>query len=400
MATITTAFSGTLNSNKWISGLYNAYKYILTISGNLKFDDRITSMFRQEADLYHDKYVVTDVDVLDFSADYDTSLGSTQLNVLALEQRGSVKQQELSLNINKYLGFTQGPWFKKQVWGSPDVYETFESTLLAQQINTIKLFEEQMVKQTIGCTLKGDTTKQNVTVTFATSTGTGKTDETTSVTTTFTNAEELIRLNATKFFEKVNEVLIDLAEPSRDYNDNGYYKNFKSDELVMFISSKYYVDFCKAAPIMMRDSGDFKKIFDGAIVLHEKYFGTDWAKGAAINSTYVDTSTHKLKSAGQGKARFANEYTISSTNYKIGEVVPNDLVIEGSGKYLYDLYLVDDSKICKIFAKDGVKYLVRIDSEQEEFRNPKARVTNMYTFYEAGKPMILAGKPAITISKA
>ena len=94
-------FNGTLNTNVWHDGLFNAYLLVRTLTDTLALDDSLAAMFKADADLYHDQFVYTDVDVLDVK-NYDIN----DTDVTQMEQRGKIKQQTIAVTEAKQIGFT------------------------------------------------------------------------------------------------------------------------------------------------------------------------------------------------------------------------------------------------------------------------------------------------------
>ena len=87
-----TAFTGTLNTNEFYNGIFNAYRLIYTVSDGRDFSS-LADMFRVDGGRYADKSVFTDMDVL-MSRPWDPEDG----NILASELTVSPKQQQITVN--------------------------------------------------------------------------------------------------------------------------------------------------------------------------------------------------------------------------------------------------------------------------------------------------------------
>ena len=380
----TTNFTGSLNTNKWFNNLYNAYLLVTTLADNLAgMDNGLATRFKADADLYHDKYVYTDTDILQV-VDYDIN----DSNVLASEQRGTVKQQEITLDTPKQVRFTSGPWLRKKIWQEAGSFSQFESVLLGQIGNTRRLYEYLMVNTQVGAVLESNVGKQNLTVTLPTTTGQTVAGDTT---TTYTMTEDLNRLQGQTISQFMADLFVQLKDASTDYNDNGFWKAYNSGDLLVIWNAEFKNRLLKIdMPTIFHNNG-LEADFDG-ITLPQKYFGK--VNGTNITATGANNTT----------IRALNEMEVTDKSnvkhwVKIGQLIPNNVDLVKTGAIVVPSYTEDNSIICKVVAKDGVKYLSTIQVDTE-FVNGKNLTQNKYSTFEFAKPQYLAGKPMITIRKA
>ena len=401
-------FSGTLNSNEWFNSLYNAYLLVTTLADNLKgLDNSLASEFKADADLYHDKFVYSDTDVLKTRA-FDI----TDANVLAPEDKGTVKQQEIVVDQARQIGFTAGNWLAKRAWQDAGSFDQFESVLAGQVGETRKLYEYQMVNTTVG-TMKSAAVaaspnafgSQNLQIAFpvgmqsaATIEGDGVTDETTPVTTSYDLEyagspvyEANARLRAMIIANYLADLFIDLKDPSANYNDNGFIKAFDSSDLMVIWNPKYKNYIMKQALPTVFDNEGLKVDFEGRMI-PSKYFGT-------VNPATVTTSTP----VGTEVIRALEEMDVTpsggtKTHIRPGDVVPSGVTLVDDGEIIVPTYTEDPNVICKIVHKDGIKYLSTLETSTEFF-NAKNLTRNRYLTFAYAKPEHLAGRPLITISE-
>lgn len=401
-------FNGSLNTNEWFNSLYNAYLLVTTLSDNLKgLDNGLASRFKADADLYHDKFVWSDTDVLKTRA-FDV----TDANVLSPEDKGTVAQQEIVVDQARQIGFTAGNWLAKRAWQDAGSYDQFESVLAGQIGETRKLYEYQMVNTAVG-TMKSSAAQanagafgsQNLQITLfnrtgaADITGTGTTDESTPVVTTYDLEyagspvyESNARLNAMVIANYLADLFVDMKDPGKNYNDNGFYKSFDPSDLLVIWNPKYKNYIMKQAlPTVFNEAG-LKADFEGTII-PSRYFGT-------VNPATVTTSTP----VGTEVIRALEEMDVTpsggtKTHIRPGEVVPSGVTLVDDGEIIVPTYTEDPKVICKIVHKDGVKYLSTLETSTEFF-NAKNLTRNRYLTFAYAKPEYLAGRPMITIKEA
>lgn len=365
------AFSGTLNTNEWFNNLYNAYLLVKTIADGLSgMDNGLASELKADSDLYHDKFVYSDVNVLDLR-DFDPS----DTNVLAPEQKGEVKQQEIVINEAKQVGFTAGNWLEKRAWQDAGSYGQFESVLDAQVGETKRLYEHLMVNATIG-TMESSVGKQQRSVTLPT-------DD---------NAEAQNRLQAQAVAEDLANLFVELEDPSTEYTDNGFWKSYKPSDFMVIWNAQFKNKITKLDLPTIFDNAGLKADFEGR-VLPAKYFGkvngvSVTTSGAATNTTIYALEEMDIEDTDKKKY-----------HVKPGMLLPAKVNLVESGNIVVPSYTVDSSILYKVIHKEGVKYLTTIETSTEFF-NSKNLTRNRYLTFAFAKPEYLMGYPIVTVRKA
>lgn len=365
------AFSGTLNTNEWFNNLYNAYLLVKTIADGLSgMDNGLASEFKADADLYHDKFVYTDVNVLDLR-DFDP----TDTNVLAPEQKGEVKQQEIVINEAKQVGFTAGNWLEKRAWQDAGSYGQFESVLDAQVGETRRLYEHLMVKAAIG-TMESSIGKQQRTVTLPT---------------VADDIEATNRLQGQTVAEDLANLFVEMEDPSTEYTDNGYWKSYKPSDFVVIWNAQFKNKILKLDMPTIFDNAGLKADFEGRVV-PAKWFGK--ANGVSVTTTGTSNTTIYALEEMDIKDTDGKKYHV-----KPGVLLPANVNLVESGVIVVPSYTVDPSIIYKVIHKEGVKYLTTIETSTEFF-NSKNLTRNRYLTFAFAKPEYLMGYPIVTVRKA
>lgn len=362
-------FSGTLNTNVWHDTLFNAYLLVKTISNTLAIDNTYASRFREDADLYHDKFVYTDYNRLNVR-DFDVN----DTNVLAKEQVGEVKQQEIVVTEAKQIGFTSGPWLKKAAWQSEGAYSEFQSNLDATVDETRRMYEMQLMNTYLGAVLESKVGIQAQTITLPTIEG---------------DTEATNRLQAQTICNEIANLFDVLEDPATDNTDNGYWHSFTRDDFYVIFNSKYRNKILNIDLPTIFDNAGLKSSFAKDSLL-SKYFGK-------VNSSVKTTGTTK-------KYYAADEVDVKdsagkSYHLKPGQLIPDNVTIGDGTTLSVPCYEKDDKIICKIVHKDGIKFLNAMETSTEFF-NSKNLSTNRYTTFAFAKPAYLQAYPLITIREA
>ena len=365
------AFSGILNINEWFNSMYNSYLLVKTIADGLSgMDNGLASEFKADSDLYHDKFVYTDVNVLDLR-DFDP----TDTNVLAPEQKGEVKQQEIVINEAKQVGFTAGNWLEKRAWQDAGSYGRFESVLDAQVGETRRLYEHLMVKAAIG-TMESSIGKQQRTVTLPTVEG---------------DVEATNRLQGQTVAEDLANLFVEMEDPSTEYTDNGYWKSYKPSDFVVIWNAQFKNKILKIDMPTIFDNSGLKSDFEGR-VLPAKWFGKE--NGVSVTTTGASNTTIYALEEMDIQDTNGNKYHV-----KPGVLLPAKVTLVESGAIKVPSYTVDPSIIYKVIHKEGVKYLTTIETSTEFF-NSKNLTRNRYLTFAFAKPEYLMGYPIVTVRKA
>lgn len=368
------AFSGSLNTNEFYNGLFNAYKLITTFADGLDgLDNTLANKFKMDGGAYHDKSVFTAMDVLT-SRVWDP----TDTNVLATEQKVKPVQQEIVVNQKRQIGLTTDQYLSKRAWMEPSAFESFNSVVQAQVGNTRKLYEQRLVDVAVGTmeaampSGKGSEQAQTVTI------GAG-------------DAEDL---KVRKIGKKIADILVNVKDSTRDFNDYGFMQAYDKESMMIVWNAAYlnefnYVDL----PVIYHKEGIIDFVGDQ---LPGKYFGraikeTDIGSGKVIGTNGAYDST-------KGTLRLAKELVYNDVHYFPGDKLST------SGSYIgvvggldaTDVYLEDSKIICKIMHKDSIKFLSGFETSTEFF-NAKNLSTNRYLTWMYANPDYLRNYPLITL---
>lgn len=391
------AFTGTLNKNDFLQGLFNAYALVYLYASNLgdKTND-LSDRFRMDAGDYRDKSTFTDVDVL-FSRVWD----KTDTNVLATEYKGAYKQEEITANQYRQIGLTVDKFLTKQAWMDEGKYDAFRIVILKQISETRRVYEDTMINTYVG--VYSNPGKQTVTVTMPTD----------------ADAEKQNKLRAMEVFKDIADVYGDLADYSRDYNLNKFLKKFGQDDLIVLWNKKYVNEFRYVDTPAIYHKDD---LIAKGYILNSRYFGdlvTDFSSVTTADGTSHRATEEMIITVNSSNGEYKAPATGTNTAVHLfcGDLLPKgtpigaaattqknvSFTLEGSKDPATDTvyttavpYKENALKICKIVHKDSVKYLSGITT-QTEFVNGKSHTFNHYLTWRFAYPKTLSGYPFITV---
>ena len=180
--------------------------------------------------------------------------------------------------------------------------------------------------------------------------------------------------------EKIANILVDMGDYSRDYNDYGFLRSYSEDAIKVIWNSKFVNKIRKVdLPTIFHKEGLVDKFEEE--VLPARYFGTK-------NTGKVTTASN----TGQYRSVIEKTYTKSSTEYHVfpGDVIPAGVEIAaGEG------YIVDPDVICKIVVK--LPPFMSAFEVGTSFFNPRSLTENHYLTFGHNTLAALKNYPFVTL---
>lgn len=353
-------FNGQLRSNEIFAGLFNMIISQEVFTDNLANNYRLVDKAKVDGSLYGDTKLYYSVDVLstrDWGKDAAT-------NVLELERPQDPKCQAIHLDIFKQIGLTVDFYLTKRAWIDQGSFTSFNSVMLGMMSETKKVHEGTLYNAFIGTAIS-EVGKQNIEWAISNVVG-----DVTGL--------EAAKLEATEIGRRLADLLVELKDYSRDYNDYGHLRSYSDAALKVIWNSPLYNRLRKVdLPTIFHKEGVIDKFDED--VLPGKYFGT-------INTTSGTTASANTT------IRSLVEKKYNGKNYFPGDLLPN------STEYLAnETYTEDPDVICKII----VKYPPFMSAFQTgtSFFNPKSLTETHYLTWGYNTLEYLKNYPYITIHK-
>lgn len=357
-------FNGQLRSNEIFAALYN-----MIISQQV-FADNITDTFSELADrfrvdgsLYGDTKLYYSTDVLK-SAPWGNDAEAT--NLLALYRPEAPECQPITLDVFRQICLTVDNYLSKRAWGTEGAFSEFNSVMLGWIRDTKRVYDATLVNSYVG-TAETKVGSQEQSITFSAQEG---------------DLEATNRLEGQAIAEKIANLLIELRDVSRDFNDYGNLRSYKPEDLIVVWNSNYYNKILKVdLPTIFHRDGLVDKLND--YYLPSRYFGK-------VNASAGTTS------ASNTTIRSLIETDYTDTSEVTHHVFPGDL-LPGSVSYkANETYTTDGTIVCKIMHKNSIPFMSAFEVGTSFF-NPKSLTETHYLTWGHNTLEYLQNYPMITL---
>ncbi len=356
------AYSGQLRSNEIFSALFN-----MIISQKVEADN-ISSMFselvneaRTDGSLFGDTKLFYATDVLK-STPFGNDAEAT--NLLALHRPPAPNCQEIVLDVFRQISLTVDNYLSKRAWADEGAFSSFTSVMQGWISKTKEIYDATTYNAFIG------------------------TDVSSSTVNTITVDEDEYPSLGQGIGEVIADLIVNLKDATRDYNDLGYLRSYSPESLQVVWNSKY-VNQIKYIDLPALYAGEeIKKVISMGKILPARFFGVV----NTVSKTTADSKTRSL---------IEQDVTVSSTVYHLfaGDLVPSGATLVDGGKIVVPSYQEDDSIICKVFTKGAVPYMSAFEVGTSFF-NAKSLTENHYLTFGHNTLKHLADRPMITVKKA
>lgn len=367
------AFNGTLTPNTIFASLFNMIISQEVFADNIKGTfSRLVDMARTDGTLYGDTKLYYATDCLE-SVDW---LNDAQAaNLLELHRPDAPKQQAIKMDKFRQIRLTVGEYLQKQAWMDEGSFSSFTGIMLGWMRQTKRIYDSK-IYNTFICTQTTDIGKQKQTLTIAAGQNFG-----------------------TTVAEKLANVLVELQDAGRDYNDYGFMRSYdESDFVVVFPAGVYNAIKKVDLPTIFHIEGllgEFEQV-----VLPDYYFGTP--VGQDGTSTTGDTNT-TVRSLIETSYEVEPEADPRAKRAKDGNwyvhVFPGDLLPSGVAFNQADAYYEVQNVAFKIIHKRAVPYMSAFEVGTSFF-NARSLTTNNYLTFGHNTLERLSDKPFITVLHA
>lgn len=367
-------FNGQLNSNEIFSALFNMIISQQVFADNIKGTySALVDKARVDGGLYGDTKLFYATDAL---KSVEWLNDSEAANLLALNRPAAPSVQKIVLDKFRQIRLTIDEYLSKRAWGTEGAFAGFTSVMKGWIRDTKRIYDSTLYNTYVGTT-ETSTGKQTETITLSAGDNKGL-----------------------KIAEKLANIMTELKDVSRDYNDYGYIRSYAESDLMVVWNSKVYNEIKKIdMPVIFHTEGLLNE-FDQE-VLPARYFGrvltsADAAAGGVIASNAVV--------ANKGvRSRVEKDYTVSNVNY---HVFPGDLIVAGAtvggstSQFAYDETYVEDGTIAfKVVHKRSAPYMSAFEVGTSFF-NPRSLTTNHYLTFGHNTIEYLKNYPFITVKVA
>ena len=362
-------FNGQLNSNEIFAALYNMIISQQVFANNLESKkNSLVEMGRVDGSMYGDTKLYYATDALK-SAKWGNDAEAQ--NLLKLHRPKAPDVQAIKIDTFRYIPITIDNYLTKRAWMDEGAFSSFNSVMLGWMRETKEVYDITTYNAFIG-TAKSSKTSENITIDLTTKT-------------TGLNGDEKARTEAQVIGEEVSNLLVNLEDISRDFNDYGNLRSYSRDKVIFVWNSKAISGIQKRdLPTIYHKDGIIDKF--GEYVLPDRYFGN------------VNTDAK----VGDGTTiRSLIEQDVTKSGAPDEHVFSGDLRPKGYNALAGTTYTVDPNVLFKVYhiGPNSIPYMSGFEAETSFF-NPLSLTENHYLIWGHNTLEYLKNYPFITVKKA
>lgn len=373
-------YAGKLNAHEIFASVYNMIISQEVFADNIKDTKAsLVDAARIDGSMYGDTKLYYATDVL---RSYAWGGDEEATKLLELNRPEDPECQAITLDVFRQIRLTVDNYLTKRAWSSENAFNEFNSVMLGWIRDTKRVYDSTTYNTFIGTYVTSEG-KQNQTVTLPTVEG---------------DKEAENRLQAQTIATKVADIIVDLEDVSRDYNDYQNLRSYSADDFRYVWNSAYVNKINKLdVPTIFHKDGLIDKF--AQYTLPARYFGDVVVKGTAVTSdgasyrslveqdvTLVEALTYKGKTLPVG----------SKFHLFAGDIIPNKIALASASAVLVPSYKENSNIICKIVHKDAVPYMSGFEAGTSFF-NSRSLTENNYLTFGHNTLEAIHDKPFITL---
>ena len=373
-------FNGQLNSNSIFGAIFNMIISQQVFANNIKGTySELVDRARVDGTLFGDTKLYYATDVLKSRPWLGDAEASNLLNV---NRPAAPECQAITLDTFRQIDITIDNYLSKQAFADEGTFSSFNSVILGWIRETKKVYDTTTYNVFIGTTQSAVQGAKTINITSATTGLTGL---------------EAKRMEALTYAREMADLLDDMKDITRSYNDYGFLRSYNEDDLEIVIRKDVANEITKVdLPTIYHKDG--VNISEKCIKIPGRYFGraitaSDKGSGKVIGANGAYDST-------KGTLRAAKEFDYNSKHYFPGDALPTGtLVGVENGLADSDVYLEDPDKIAVIMHKGSVPYMSAFEVATSFF-NPRSLTENHYLTFGHNTLDYLRNYPFLVIKKA
>ena len=364
---------------------YNKIVYNMIISQQVFADNiydtksTLADMSRVDGTLYGDTKLYYSTDVL---KSFEWTNDAEAANLLKLHRPEAPEVQAITIDRFRMIPITVDNYLSKRAFSTEGAFSAFNNQMLGWMRDTKKVYDATMFNSFVGTHQAGleDDGKgaaQNVAVALP-----AEPDEATEV-----NIEAYNRIVAQTIAQEMADLLVNLEDVSRDYNDYGNLRSYNSNDLVFVWNAKWVNQIKKLdLPMIFNKEGLLDKFAQHT--LPARYFGN-------VNTTSGTTSGTNLTIRSLIEKDY-NTVEPDKAGYDASKhIFPGDLLPSNTAYNANETYTEDGSIIFKVYHKNSIPFMTAFETGTEFF-NPRALTSTHYLIWGYNDLESLKNYPFIT----
>lgn len=374
------AFTGTLNQNEIFAALYNMIISQQVFADNI-YDTKSTlaDMSRVDGTLYGDTKLYYSTDVL---KSFAWTNDAEAQNLLKLHRPEAPECQAITIDTFRMIPITVDNYLSKRAFSSEGAFSAFNNQMLGWMRDTKKVYDATMFNafigtHTAGLEDDGKGAKQNLNITLPAEPDT--VDD--------YNTEAYNRLVAQTIATEMADLIVNLEDVSRDYNDYGNLRSYNVNDL-MFVWNSEWVNKIKKLdlPTIFHKDGLIDKFAEHT--LPARYFGNINTNGGTTGSANI--TIRSLVEKDYNVVEPSNPAYDASKHIFPGDLLPGNTAYEAN-----ETYSEDNSIVFKVYHKKSVPFMTAFETGTEFF-NPRSLTSTHYLIWGYNGLESLKNYPFIT----
>lgn len=368
-------FTGTLNSNEVFGALFNMILSQEVFADNIyNTKSTLADMSRVDGSLYGDTKLYYSTDVL---KSFEWSGDAEAQNLLKLHRPEAPECQAITIDQFRMIPITVDNYLSKRAWSTEGAFSSFNSQMLGWIRDTKKIYDATLFNSFVGTTSTA-VGGQNKVITLPVEPD-GVDDY---------NTEAYNRLVAQAIATEMANLIVDLEDVSRDFNDYGNLRSYNVDDLV-FVWNAEQVNRIKKLdmPTIFHKEGLIDKFAEHT--LPARYFGNVNTNAGTTGGTNITIRSLIEKDY--------NTVEPDKPGYDAKKhIFPGDLLPANTPYEANETYSEDQSIVCKIYHKDSIPFMTAFETGTEFF-NPRSLTETHYLIWGYNSLEYLKNYPFVTV---
>lgn len=369
------AFTGQLNQNEVFAALYNMIISQQVFADNINdTKSTLADMSRVDGSLYGDSKLWYATDVLKSYA----WLGDLESqNLLKLHRPQAPEVQEITIDTFRIIPLTVDNYLSKRAFATEGAFAAFNNQMLGWMRDTKKVYDATMFNSFVG-TKTSTEGKQSVQITVP-----AEPADATEV-----NIEAYNRIVAQTIATEIANLMVDLEDVSRDYNDYGNLRSYNLNDLVFVWNAEVVNKIRKLdMPSLFHKDGLIDKFAEHT--LPARYFGNINTAGGTTSATNITIRSLIEKDY--------NEVEPDNSSYdEKKHIFPGDLLPANTAYEANETYTEDASIVCKIYHKTSIPFMTAFETATDFF-NSRSLTETHYLIWGYNGLEYLKNYPFITV---
>lgn len=358
-------FTGYLKQNEIFAALYNMIISQQVFADNISdTKETLANMSRVDGSLYGDTKLYYSTDVL---ASVVWGNDAEAENLLELHRPEAPEVQAITIDQFRMIPLTVDNYLTKRAFSTEGAFSDFNSVMLGWIRDTKRIFDSTTFNTFVGTNEAADKEHQNVDVSLP-----AEPDSADDY-----NTEAYNRLKAQTIATRMADLIVDIEDVSRDYNDYGNMRSFSANDLVFVWNSEWVNQINKLdIPTIFNKEGLIDKFAQHT--LPARFFGN-------INTNSGTTGASNLTVRSLVEKDYGNVHVFP------GELLPGNTAYQAN-----ETYGEDPTIICKVYHKNSIPFMTAFETGTSFF-NPRSLTETHYLIWGYNKLEHLKNYPFITV---